>query len=468
MRSLGTRRAIARNFLTMPISRQTIKISTFSELCQNRTILEALDVAGLSPYGVGPNETVLLMAKEEPLKVGAPVSVYRKGKLFLLDIPSARYFDLSRDSIVELQVELPADLPVELPIEPAPLPPPVPPSALVPIPVLPPAVGQFDLCGLVAGEKLQPVINLARKVSRFGTPVVITGETGTGKELIAKIIRRNGPRGDNPFVAINCSAIPESLIESELFGHEKGAFTGSVGRRRGVFELADKGTLFLDEIGDTSLSTQVKLLRVLQDGCFRRVGGEQPVKTDVRIISATNKDLRAEIAAGRFREDLFHRICVIDIRLPSLRERSKEEIVGLANFFLSAEAQRLNKHLTGFSAEALEALVLHSWPGNVRELQNCITQAVVLSAGEEVAAADLRFGPPASPAGSPFAPVVSLALGQGWGFRRTLDETVKTLLLAALQKAEGNKKHAAELLGVKRTTFNLMLQRHGLFGGQPE
>ncbi len=427
-RSNATRASVVQ-LLSRHLADQPDLITTLAELRGHQTFLDALDGAGLRPYGIGDNDSVLLLSKTEQPRVGETLSVYQGGVIRHIKIVSVR-------SLGPVGAPPPAQV-----IAPAPA---------------------FDLCGLIAGEKLKPVLETVRKVSRFDMPIVVTGETGTGKEMIARIIHQNGARGGKPWVAINCSAIPETLIESELFGHERGAFTGSAGRRRGVFEQADQGTLFLDEVGDMSLSTQVKLLRVLQDGEFRRVGGEQPVKTNVRLICATNKNLPGEIRAGRFREDLYHRICVVDIRVPALRERSKEEILLLAGHFLSAAARNLGKSFTGFSAEARDALVCCSWQGNVREMQNRITQAAVMSAGEEIAAADLNLAASETSADSLLVPLGRLAVANGWQFWQTLGRLEKPLLTAALEKSGGNRTVAAQLLGLQPRSFYRILHRNGL------
>jgi len=226
-------------------------------------------------------------------------------------------------------------------------------------------------------KRMKEVFNLIRKVAKSNTTILIQGETGTGKELIASLIQFISDRAHKPFVKVNCAALPESLLESELFGHEKGAFTGAYQRRIGKFELANGGTIFLDEIGDMSLSTQAKILRVLQDREFSRLGGNQLIKVDVRIIAATNKDLVKEIEIGNFRKDLYYRINVVTIQLPPLRER-REDIPLLAEYFRRKFCQELRKKVRGFTKETMELLKNHSWPGNIRELRNMIERAVLV------------------------------------------------------------------------------------------
>ncbi|MBM4323383.1 MAG: sigma-54-dependent Fis family transcriptional regulator, partial [Deltaproteobacteria bacterium] len=233
------------------------------------------------------------------------------------------------------------------------------------------------------GSKMLELYDLMEKVAPTKTNILITGESGTGKELVAKAIHYNSPRKDKPFVTLNCGAIPESLIESELFGHMKGAFTDAITTKKGLFEVADEGTLFLDEISELPLMMQVKLLRVLQDREFKRVGGTEDIRVDVRIISATNKDLEEAVRAKQFREDLFYRLNVIQIKLPTLRER-KEDIPSLAGHFLNRYAEELGKQISQISPDGLRILIQYDYPGNVRELQNIIERAVALENSQEL------------------------------------------------------------------------------------
>ena len=279
--------------------------------------------------------------------------------------------------------------------------------------------------------------------------VLITGESGTGKELIANAVHQNSPRADGPFIKVNCAALHENLLESELFGHEKGAFTGAGERRQGRFELADKGTLFLDEIGDMSPTTQAKILRVLQDGEFERLGGTKTLGVDVRVVAATHKDLSRMVEEGAFRQDLFFRLSVVPLLLPALRERP-EDIPLLAEHFLKQYSARNRKDIRSFQSEALEALIAFDWPGNIRELENAIERAVILCPGEQIT---LRELPPAlrqaaETAERPAVPRPGM----------TLKEMEKEMILSTLRKVEGNRTRAAEILGVSRQTLQNKLK----------
>ena len=324
------------------------------------------------------------------------------------------------------------------------------------------------------------MIELARKVAASPSAVLIRGESGTGKELLAEAIHAASPRAARPFVKVHCAALSQSLLESELFGHVKGAFTGADRDRVGRFEQANGGTLFLDEIGDINLEVQTKLLRVLQEMSFERVGSSQPIAVDVRILAATHQDLEALIRAGRFREDLYYRLNVISLRTPSLRER-KEDIFELAVHFLGRHAQRIGKPVTHLDDEAVEALVAYDWPGNIRELENVIERAVVLADGPAVTLDDLpaevrQPAPPPAPAErsrpSPSPPGRGPPPRPDWG--EPADRTSRTdgdaefvaferqRLLDALDEARGNKSEAARLLGMPRSTFFSKLKKHGL------
>jgi DNA-binding NtrC family response regulator len=302
---------------------------------------------------------------------------------------------------------------------------------------------------------LRAVIDLTRRVAPTRSTVLITGETGTGKELIAGLIHCASTRRDGPLVKVNCAALPETLLESELFGHERGAFTGADRQRIGRFEEASGGTLFLDEMGDTSPATQAKLLRVLQDQEFHRLGGTKILRTDARIVSATNQDLEGKIAAGTFREDLFFRVNVIRIHLPPLRERC-EDLIALAQHFLEEFAHRNGRPLRGFQADALERLRSHDWPGNVRELHNVIERAALMAEGPRVKASDItlfsRSGGLGAAGWRPELPPEGVSLG----------EVERELVLLALQRTGYVQKHAAGLLGVSRRKLNYMIQRMGI------
>src|SRR5512142_1910808 len=284
-----------------------------------------------------------------------------------------------------------------------------------------------------SSEPMRRVLEQIRKVASTDATVLVLGESGTGKELVARAIHDAGPRRAGPFVSVSCAAIPEGLLESDLFGHERGAFTGAVKRKLGRFELADGGTLFLDEVGEIPPSIQVKLLRVLQERKIERVGAEGSVEVDVRLVSATHRDLARMVAEGRFRQDLYYRLDVVPIRLPPLRERPGD-VEELARTFLARAAPRLGRRVAGFSAEAMELLRRHRWPGNVRELQNLIEQALVFAEGSEVTIEDLPEGVrrPAEPAGLP-VPAGDRNLPE------ILDDLEKQLVVAAFEKARGIK-----------------------------
>ncbi len=295
------------------------------------------------------------------------------------------------------------------------------------------------------GEKMEQVRKLVSDVAPTTTTVLVTGQSGTGKELVARVIHDLNPRREGPFVAVHCAALAENLLESELFGHERGAFTGAVSVRKGRFELADGGTIFLDEIGEISAAVQVKLLRVLQEREFERVGGMRPISVDVRIVAATNKDLKAEVAAGRFREDLYYRLNVFPIALPSLAER-REAILPLAGYFLKKFAAAFGKSIPGFSPGVRSALENYPWPGNVRELQNVIERSVILAQGEiEVTHLNLE------PSRAPLAPAESvLKANERETIRKVLDET------------GGNRKQAARILGISLRTLQYRIKEYGL------
>jgi len=303
------------------------------------------------------------------------------------------------------------------------------------------------------------IIELMVKIADSPSNVLITGESGTGKELIARAIHHYSYRKDRPFVAINCSAIPEGLFESELFGHIKGAFTGAIANKEGIFESAHGGTIFLDEIGDIPQSFQVKLLRVLDDKIIKRVGGNQEIKIDVRIVAATNKDLKKAIAEGTFREDLFYRLDVIPIEMPPLRER-KEDISLLIEHFLSKFNRILGREVKSTSPDAMERLVNHSWKGNVRELENVIERAVTLGSGPVI---DLKIIEECLHRTIPYKTRISVDIPlDGIDLEGLLTEIEKDLLLKALDKARGVKKDAAELLRLDFRSFRYRLAKYNL------
>jgi transcriptional regulator with PAS, ATPase and Fis domain len=304
--------------------------------------------------------------------------------------------------------------------------------------------------------KMQEVYHLVEWVLNTTTNVLLTGESGTGKELIARVIHYQGPRAKGPFIAVNCAAIPETLLEAELFGYERGAFTGATQRKPGRFDLAAGGTLFLDEIGDMSPVLQVKLLRVLQEKQFERVGGTETLTHDARIVAATNQDLERLVAEGKFRRDLYYRLNVYPITLPPLRER-QEDLGPLTMYFLERFSQELRKEVRGISKEALGLLERYPWPGNVRELENVIERAVILCQGTVVTAQDLP-----SLRESLRMPVLS-----GEAFRLPpegidLWELEKDLIRQALEQTHQNKSHAAQKLGLSRTQLRTRMKHYGV------
>lgn len=311
----------------------------------------------------------------------------------------------------------------------------------------------FDRTGIAGVSKgLEKVLDTARKVAKSDASVLITGESGTGKELIALAIHQNSPRRNGPMVVINCGAIPGELLESELFGHEKGAFTGAHRARIGRFEIADQGTIFLDEIGDMSAELQVKLLRALQERRFERVGGTQTIDVDIRIISATNMDLERAMDQGRFREDLFYRLNVIPIHILPLRER-REDVMPLVDHFQDNLLHRLKDFVPKrFSSEARQALINYEWPGNIRELENMIERIAVLVEGIDVQLHDLP-GCITQTASCHYSPGVSSVFTNGIGFTEAVDLYQRALIVHALAETGWIKARAAELLKMNRTTL---------------
>lgn len=304
--------------------------------------------------------------------------------------------------------------------------------------------------GLVGNSPaIEDVFRMIRRVGPSDVPVLITGESGTGKELVARAIHSQSLRTAGPFVAINCGAIPETLLESELFGYEKGSFTGATQQRKGRIEHAQGGTLFLDEIGDIPLGLQVKLLRFLQDHTIQRLGAKDAIAVDARILAATHVDLQKAISEGRFREDLYYRLCVVPISVPALRER-RSDIVLLARSFLLKCAEEQKKPLKGFTPQAVDALAEHSWPGNVRELENRIKRAVLMAEGRYVTPANLELKEPAS------------ATEDVSTLKASRESREKDLVRLAMEKAEGNVSRAAIELGISRPTLYQLLARYGL------
>jgi len=296
--------------------------------------------------------------------------------------------------------------------------------------------------------------------------VLLEGESGTGKELFARALHALSPRADGPFVAINCAAIPENLLETELFGHEKGAFTGAAGRKLGKFELAHRGTLFLDEIGDLPLGLQAKILRALEEKRFDRVGGTMPVQVDVRVVAATNRNLKAAVAAHQYREDLYFRLSVFPITIPPLRDRAAD-IPMLAKYFIERFCRDVNKMTMGLSPAAAEELSAYPWPGNVRELQNCIERAVILTEGDTIHPRHLHLSFREAPAAastdaddSPWSKI-NLSGTLAEASRRVIAEVERRKIEQALKEAAGNRGRAAEILQVGFKSFLGKLKEHG-------
>ena len=303
--------------------------------------------------------------------------------------------------------------------------------------------GKGQIIGVSA--TMRRVLGLVEQVAGSEATVLIQGESGTGKELIADLVHRLSPRRERPFIKVNCAALPETLLESELFGYEKGAFTGALARKAGRFELANRGTMFLDEIGDLSLTTQAKLLRVLQEGQFERLGGTQTLQVDIRLVAATNQDLRERVRERKFREDLLYRLDVVTITLPPLRDRP-EDIPLLAHHFLRRYAQKNQRAISGFSDEAMAVLLDYRWPGNVRELEHAVEHAVIFARQAHVAVEDL---PPAISAGRGQALERALTIRLG----TSLDEVERRLIEETLRYAKGDKELAARLLGIASRTI---------------
>jgi len=305
----------------------------------------------------------------------------------------------------------------------------------------------YDFENMIAkSSKMQGVIEVIKVVAKSNATILITGESGTGKELVARAIHSQSHRRNKPFVAVSCAALPESLLESELFGHEKGSFTGAYAQKKGKFEFANRGTLFLDEIGEMNANIQVHLLRVLEEKELTRVGGNKPIKVDGRVISATNKDLRRAISNGEFREDLYYRLNVVTIDLPPLRER-KEDIPLLAQHFLNKFALENQKNIVGFSPEATKFLLDYDWPGNVRELENAIERAVILAKDNLVTIAEL--------------PQENLSLVDSASMKN-LKEVEKKHILNVIREADGNYSKAARILGISRMTLYNKVREYDL------
>jgi two-component system, NtrC family, response regulator HydG len=321
---------------------------------------------------------------------------------------------------------------------------------------------EYSFAGIVGQSKpMQELFALIRSLAETDVSVLIQGETGTGKELIARAIHYNSPRRSQRFLAVNCGALAETLLQSELFGHEKGAFTGADARRKGIFEVADEGTLFLDEIGEISPSTQVKLLRVLQDGEFQRVGGTETIHVNVRILSATNRDVDELLAAGKFRQDLYYRLNVFPVRVLPLRERA-DDIPLLVSHFIEAANRKMRKAVHGVSPEAMSLLIAHQWPGNVRELENVVQRMMVVAKGNVVGVEDVPHeirGGDAVPSKHP-KDLHDLA-------RASTALVEKQTILNALAETGRNVTRAAKVLGVSRATLQNKMKAYGLRSPKP-
>lgn len=301
---------------------------------------------------------------------------------------------------------------------------------------------------------MRELINMAGRIANSRATVLLQGESGTGKELLARLVHQSGGRSQKPFVAINCGALPETLLESELFGHEKGAFTGAALRRIGRFEEADGGTLFLDEIGEVTQAVQIKLLRFLQERAFQRLGGNLSITADVRVISATNRDLATRVKEGAFREDLFYRLNVVVMSLPPLRER-KEDIPPLIEHFLQKYAQANNKRMEGLTSEAHDLLLKYDYPGNVRELENILERAVVIARDDLIALEDLPFRETEL---SEFAAMKT----EGGILRQSLDDLERKMIISAMAKADNHQTKAAEILGLSERMLRYKLKKYAL------
>jgi two-component system response regulator AtoC len=299
---------------------------------------------------------------------------------------------------------------------------------------------------ICASRQMKEILALVKKIAPTDSPVFIQGESGTGKELVANTIWRYSKRSDFPFIALNCAALSENLIESEIFGHEKGAFTNAYQTKHGIVEVADKGTLFLDEIGEMPLGPQAKLLRFLDSGEFRRVGSNKTLGVDVRLIAATNKELIELVKKGGFREDLYYRLNVINITIPPLRERA-DDVPGLAAHFLLKYSRRMSKQIEGFTSGAMEILNRYSWPGNVRELENVVERAVILCDAEKIDTKDLSIT---------LQPIKELSANP------SLEEIEKDYILRVLKEANGNQSRASQILGIDRKTLYLKLKKYGI------
>jgi DNA-binding NtrC family response regulator len=334
----------------------------------------------------------------------------------------------------------------------------------------------YELGIVGRSQSMQQVFKLIGQVAVSNATALITGESGTGKELVARAIYHHSDRSTQPFLAVNCAAIPEQLLESELFGHEKGSFTGATNQRVGKFEQCNNGTIFLDEIGDMTPATQTKILRVLQNGTFEHVGGNQPIKVDVRVIAATNKPLEAAVAAKQFREDLFYRLNVVRIHIPPLRDR-RDDIPLLVNYFLEKNARELKRPPKSVAASVIKTLEKYHWPGNVRELENAIRRAHVMAKSDAILLSDLPPEISGQGAGGATMPVVAgeaaatdaAALARQlfqWAKRdpklKIIPAVERELVIQALKETNDNQVHAAKMLGITRATLRKRIDKFGI------
>ncbi len=314
---------------------------------------------------------------------------------------------------------------------------------------------RFDFSNIIGQSvAMRDLFETIALVAPSEATVLIVGESGTGKELIANAIHQNSNRKERPFIKVNCAALPETLLESELFGHEKGAFTGAIARKQGRFQLAHTGSIFLDEIGEMTPTTQTKILRVLQEREFEPLGSTQTVKVDTRVITATNKNLEEEIQQSRFREDLYYRLNVVTLEVPPLRER-REDISLLADFFLKQYAEKNRRLIKGFTPRAMDLLIRHTWPGNVRELENVVERAVIMTRSDMISQAELPDGVRGLDAEED---KVEIDLTPG----RSLKEVEREMIIRTLDETGGNRTRAAEMLGISRRTLQLKLKEYGI------
>jgi two-component system response regulator HydG len=314
---------------------------------------------------------------------------------------------------------------------------------------------RFDFSNIIGRSRtMKELLETVAMVAPSEATVLILGESGTGTELIANAIHQNSPRSSYPFIKVNCAALPETLLESELFGHEKGAFTGAVSRRQGRFHLAHKGSILLDEIAEMSMATQSKILRVLQEREFEPIGSSETFKVDTRIITATNKNLEEEVRANRFREDLYYRINVVNLTVPSLRDR-REDIPLLVDFFLKRYAKKNHRNLKGFTPKAMDLLMRYDWPGNIRELENVVERSVIMVRGDFITPDEF---PGVLKSLDPEYEQISAEMLSG----KSLKEMEKAMITRTLQETDGNRTRAAEILGISRRTLQLKLKEYGV------